>query len=95
MAAAAKDSALDRWRVERRLSYPDLAELLGCDTSSAWRYCLPISHARFRVPPSDVMARILIITERKVLPNDFYAMTADRAGDRIDDQTPALRQAGG
>ena len=74
MAATAKDSALDRARLEARLTYEELGQALGCSTKAAWRYCLPRGHRDFRIPPDSVMPRIVERFFPEVQPNDFYEM---------------------
>jgi len=64
---------LDTWRKNKGHSYRGLAKLLNVSGATVVRrWCLPMSHADYRIPSFDHMKRILELTQGAVQPNDFY-----------------------
>ncbi len=64
---------LEDYRKQQKLSYKQLAELLGASHATvARRWCLGIDHKDRMIPAPDFMERIVLVTDGSVMPNDFY-----------------------
>lgn len=64
---------LEQWRVQREITFADLAELLGVAETTAWAYCLPRDHKRAMAPRQRLMTKIIEVTEGAVDVTSFFA----------------------
>lgn len=60
-------NALKSWRQGRGLGVTEAADMVPC-TRQTWHSW----EAGRSIPPKDMMARVVAITEGAVTPNDFY-----------------------
>ena len=64
---------LDEYRIEKKLSYRKMAQLLDVGHATiVRRWCLPPSHPQRVLPRPEYMERLLHYTNGAVQPNDFY-----------------------
>ena len=64
---------LDDFRRQQKLTYRQLAELLGASHATvARRWCLDIDNKDRMIPAPNFMERIVNVTDGAVTPNDFY-----------------------
>ena len=64
---------LEDFRKQQKLSYKQLAELLGASHATvARRWCLPRGHKDRLIPNENYMDKIILLTNGEVMPNDFY-----------------------
>jgi len=64
---------LEQFRVEKKLSYGQLASRLAAGHATiVRRWCLPNTHKDSKVPSKKYMLRIINYTQNAVQPNDFY-----------------------
>ncbi len=73
-----KTMTLDQWRVRQKLSYNKLAKLLGASHATiARRWCQPTGAKDRMIPSPKYMERIVLLTDGRVQPNDFYLQRRD------------------
>ena len=64
---------LEDFRKQQKLTYKQLAELLGASHATvARRWCLGIDAKDRMIPAPEFMERIVSVTNGSVMPNDFY-----------------------
>jgi len=64
---------LEDFRKQQKLTYRQLAELLGASHATvARRWCLGIDAKDRMIPAPEFMERIVSVTNGSVMPNDFY-----------------------
>lgn len=66
--------SLDEWRLRQGLTHKQLGQLIGCAGHMAYIYCCDPSDQNFRLPRSDRMARIYLVTNGEVRPDSFYRL---------------------
>lgn len=71
--------SLDAWRVQRGMTFAELAQLLGVTDTTAWAYCLPRDHERAIAPRKRLMEKIATMTEGAVDLTTFFASPAKAA----------------
>ena len=64
---------LEDFRKQQKLTYKQLAELLGASHATvARRWCLGIDHKDRMIPAPDFMERIVLVTDGSVMPSTGY-----------------------
>tara|TARA_Y100000401_G_C8313893_1_gene221344 strand:+ start:1304 stop:1510 length:207 start_codon:yes stop_codon:yes gene_type:complete len=65
---------LEQFRVQKKLSYGQLASRVGANHATiVRRWCLPKGHINRKIPSEKYMNRIIDYTQSAVMPNDFYS----------------------
>ena len=63
---------LEDYRTRNKITYKQLAVILKIHERTARRHCRPLGDLDFHLPIQKTMAKIIMITEGYVQPNDFY-----------------------
>lgn len=64
---------LEQWRKQKKLSYSKLAKLLGASHATiVRRWCLSEGEKDRMIPSAKYMQRIVLLTDGRVQPNDYY-----------------------
>lgn len=70
---------LEAWRIERKLSYEEMAARLGCEEKHATvrRWCLHPEHPSYMVPAIEDQQKVQQLTLGHVLPSYWSAEKSD------------------
>lgn len=71
--------SLEEWRLQRGITFAELARLLGVTDTTAWAYCLPRDHERAIAPRKRLMEKIVEVTDGAVDLTTFFASPAKAA----------------